>query len=171
MYTLEKAGKEDLPLCMELMEMGRAFQAEQGFVQWTDGYPGKDIIAADIAAGTGFLVKAGGKTAGYLCIDPAGEPVYGKIRGKWNTEEPYAVIHRMALHRDYRGQGLGSAVFLLALEYCRTIGIRSIRVDTGSANRRMQHLLLKNGFARCGTVFYPDGERLAYERPVPGTDI
>lgn len=48
MNTLELAKTEELNRCYEIIDGGRAFQREQGFVQWTDDYPNLDTIRNDI---------------------------------------------------------------------------------------------------------------------------
>ena len=53
MNTLELARMEDAAACYGIIEDGRAFQQEQGFVQWTKSYPDLDAIQQDIRAGDG----------------------------------------------------------------------------------------------------------------------
>ena len=82
MHTLELALQQELEVCSEIIKEGREFQKEQGFVQWTDDYPSKETIQSDIESGKGYIVKADGQIAGYLCIDFSGEPAYEAIEGK-----------------------------------------------------------------------------------------
>lgn len=91
-----------------------------------------------------------------------GEPVYASIAGQWHTEEPYAVIHRMAFARRFQGTGLSGAAFALIDALCRSKGVRSIRINTAPPNLRMRHVLEKNGFARCGVIVFPGSEKIAY---------
>lgn len=48
MNTIEVARVEDCAICYDMINMGREFQKEQGFVQWTDEYPCQDTIYHDI---------------------------------------------------------------------------------------------------------------------------
>ena len=164
MFTLEPARASDVQRCGEILDQGRAFQRAQGFVQWTEDYPNADTVRADIQARKGYVIRSGGVLAAYLCIDFDGEPAYGEIRGAWQTEEPYAVVHRMAFAGEFRGRGLSETAFRLIEALCLERGVRSLRVDTGFSNRRMQHILEKNGFFRRGTIFFQGGERLAYDK-------
>lgn len=85
--------------------MDGQFQQEQGFIQWTEDYPALPDIAGDIAAGKGYLLREGDTVLGYLCLDFDGEPAYtGITEGSWRWEEPYGVVHRLALNRAGRGQ-------------------------------------------------------------------
>ena len=110
------------------------------------------------------MIRSDGAIAAYLCIDFDGEPAYGEIRGAWQTEEPYAVVHRMAFAGEFRGQGLTQTAFRLIEALCLERGVRSLRVDTGLPNRRMQHILEKNGFSHRGTIYFQGGERMAYDK-------
>lgn len=164
MYTLEPAREADIPRCGEILDEGRAFQRAQGFVQWTEDYPNADTVRQDIRDRKGYVIRSGGDIAAYLCIDFGGEPAYAEIRGAWQTEEPYAVVHRMAFAGAFRGRGLSETAFRLIEALCLERDVRSLRVDTGLSNRRMQHILEKSGFSHRGTIFYQGGERLAYDK-------
>ena len=162
--TLEPARPEELEVCYAIIDSGREFQKEQGFVQWTEDYPSREIILDDIRQGKGYVLKTDGRTAGYLCIDFDGEPAYQEIKGAWRSEESYATAHRMAFAREFRGKGLADATFRLVGELCLEKGVRYMRADTDYPNERMQHVLKKNGFELCGEIFYQGGGRLAYDK-------
>lgn len=164
MYTLELAREADVPRCGEILDEGRAFQRAQGFVQWTEDYPNTGTVREDVRNRKGYVIRSAGAIAAYLCIDFDGEPAYGEIRGAWQTEEPYAVVHRMAFAGEFRGHGLTQTAFRLIEALCLERGVRSLRVDTGFLNRRMQHILEKNGFSHRGTIFYQGGARMAYDK-------
>ncbi|MCD8327439.1 MAG: GNAT family N-acetyltransferase [Lachnospiraceae bacterium] len=161
---LEKAGLMDAQACMDILSGGRDFQREQGFVQWADNYPNIDSVRADILSENGFVLKADGNIAAYLYIGFDGEPAYDVIRGAWRTKEPYAVIHRVAFDRQYRGLGLSKAMFELAEEFILAQGFGNVRMDTHHENKRMQHVLEKNGFVLCGEVTLRGEPRLAYDK-------
>lgn len=163
-YELHPAVPEELPVYMEILDAGRAFQRQQGFVQWPDGYPGKALIEEDIRTGRGYALQIGQRVAAYLVLDFDGDPAYPKIRGQWHFDEPYAVIHRMAVHTAFRGQGVPALVFSLAAQKARQRGIFCLRIDTDEKNSRMRHTLEKNGFSYCGLVIQGGGDRFAYDK-------
>ena len=167
MNTLELAKPEEAAVCYGIIEDGRVFQQEQGFVQWTKSYPSLDAIRQDIRAGAGYLIRVDGETAGYVSVGFDGEPLYDTIAGRWHTEEPYAVIHRMAFARRFQGTGLSGAAFELIGRLCRSKGVRSIRINTAPPNLRMQHVLEKNGFVRCGVIIFQGSEKIAYDKTLP----
>ena len=164
MNVLELAQMKEIEIYMNIIKEGKSFQNEQGFTQWTDDYPNMETIRSDIQNTKGYVLKIDGRIAGYMCIDFDGEPAYTNIQGTWRTKEPYAVIHRMAFQREYRGIGLTDIAFKLIEKLCIQNGIYNIRVDTDFHNKRMQHILKKNGFANCGKVIFQGSEKLAFDK-------
>lgn len=168
MNTLELAAMEHAEEYYGILDMGRKFQREQGFTQWTEDYPTLDTVREDIRGGKGYALLADGKIAGYMCVDFDGEPAYADIKGAWRWEGAYAVVHRMAFSAAYRGMGLADAAFGLIEELCRQKAVSIIRVDTDFPNKRMQHILEKNGFVNCGTILFQGGAKLAYDKRLQG---
>lgn len=164
MNELMLAQKQEIEECYKIIEMGRAFQKEQGFQQWTEDYPNLATLRQDVMEAKGYVIKVDGKIAGYMCIDFAGEPAYNNIEGAWRTAEPYAVVHRMAFSSAFRGMGLSGITFNLIEELCLANGVNSIRVDTDFANLRMQHVLEKLGFAKCGVIVFQGSGKVAYDK-------
>ena len=163
-YELTLAQMEDFRRCMDILNDGREFQRAQGFVQWADGYPDEGSVLGDLQNGLGYVVKVDGAIAAYMYIGIDGDPAYPEIKGAWNYDEPYAVVHRIAIGSEFRGQGLGSITFRLVEDFCRSKGFYLLRIDTDEKNKRMQHVLEKNGFVYCGTVIQGGGDRMAYEK-------
>lgn len=164
MIRLELAAAKDTGRCYDIIDMGRKFQQEQGFTQWTKEYPNLQTIQQDIAAKKGFVIKFNQVIAGYMCIDFSGESAYENIEGKLNSSEDYAVVHRMSFAPEFRGNGLSDTVWKLIEEYCLKNKIEYIRVDTDFPNKRMQHILEKNGFVKCGVIYFQGGGKIAYDK-------
>lgn len=164
MNILESANNSDIDVCWDILADGRRFQREQGFVQWTDDYPNRDTVKDDILSQKGYVLKVDGAIAGYMCIDFSGEPAYESINGSWRSEKNYAVIHRMAFRKIFCGKGLSEASFSLAEKLCIEQDVDYLRIDTAYPNKRMQHILEKNGFKYCGVIKYQGSERLAYDK-------
>ena len=163
MYTLTQAKPEELNICMEIIAEGRAFQQEQGFIQWTEKYPNAALLEQDIQNGGGYLFKIDGEAAGYMFLAFDGDPAYSEETCNWRAEVPYVVVHRIALAHRFAGKGLSAAVFESIRDLCRERGVSCIRIDTDSRNKRMQHVLEKNGFVRCGTVLFEGDPKLTYD--------
>ena len=73
-------------------------------------------------------------------------------------DDEYGTIHRVA--SDGRIHGMMGMI----VQFCSE-RIVHLRIDTHADNKIMQHLILKNGFKRCGIIHISDGSpRIAYER-------
>ena len=164
MYLLEPAKSDDAEKCYRIIQEAKQFQKAQGFTQWTEDYPNLETIRQDIQAGKGYAVTCGDQIAGYMCIDFSGEPAYENIKGAWNIGLHYAVIHRMAFRQEFRIRGLSGITLSLIEDLCRSKGVKYIRVDTDFPNRRMQHILEKNGFSKCGVIVFQGSGKLAYDK-------
>jgi RimJ/RimL family protein N-acetyltransferase len=164
MVTLERAQPKDLDRCYDILDQGRRFQQEQGFTQWTDEYPTRDLVRQDIEGGIGYCVNVDGTIAGYLCITSDEEPAYRDIKGAWTQDEPYIVVHRWALSDEFHGIGLADKTLALIDEFALRSGIPYIRADTDFPNKRMQHILEKNGYVRCGEVIFQGSGKIAYDK-------
>ena len=163
-FTLVLAQEEEIDQCFEILNSARAFQRQQGFVQWPDGYPPRSAIEEDVHSGKGYVVKVDGQIACYMCIGLDGDPAYPAIKGAWHSDLPYVVIHRLAMAPQFRNKGLSSRVFALIEEFCKGAKISNLRIDTDEKNLRMRYVLEKNGFSYCGTVIQGGGDRFAFDK-------
>ncbi len=163
-YALTLGRWEELPLYMAVLNSGREFQRQQGFFQWCDGFPKQEMLEEDLRSQKGYALRVDGQVAGYLYLGFDGDSSYPDIVGAWRYDEKYGVIHRIAIAESYRQQGLSAVAFRLAEEICLQNGVRVLRIDTHEDNKRMRHILQKNGFAYCGTVIQNNGLRLAFDK-------
>ena len=148
---------------MALIDQAKAHLKAQGIDQWQTGYPDLACIQRDLQNQKGYFLADGGKAAGYLCIDFDGEPAYLDLKRQWSSDAPYAVVHRMAISDEYRGQGIASMAFDLVRQLCLSRDVRRIRVDTDADNQKMQHILAKNGFTYRGTIWFDNSEKIAFD--------
>lgn len=163
MNTLVPAKPEELGVCIGILREGRMFQQEQGFIQWTEDYPTPALIEEDIRTGSGYLMKIDGEPAAYMFLSFDDDPAYQPPECAWRADVPYVAVHRIAFARRFAGRGLSPAVFGLIRDLCRERGVGCIRIDTDKKNQRMQHVLEKNGFVRCGYVLFEGDKKLAYD--------
>lgn len=161
---LVQAKEQHLGRAMELINQAKAFLKASGVDQWQQGYPDEACIARDIKTSKGYLCVQQQEIIGYLCIDFDGEPAYDTLNGKWLSEQPYVVVHRMTFDPNARGTGLASKAFALTEELSRARGVRSFKIDTDNDNKIMKHLMAKNGFTYCGTICFDNSEKIAYEK-------
>lgn len=164
MIELRLTKLEEIETAISIINSAKQHLKEQGIDQWQTGYPDYNCIHQDITDGKGFFVVDGDIIMGYLCVDYDREPAYDSLDGKWQTDEKYVVVHRMAFTENARGKRISDIVFSLIEEMSRQKGVHSFRVDTDADNKKMQHILKKNGFSYRGTIWFDDSEKIAFDK-------
>ncbi|HBR03113.1 MAG TPA: GNAT family N-acetyltransferase [Ruminiclostridium sp.] len=161
-----KSTNSDITAILHIIGQAQTYFKEQGIDQWQNNYPNEETIKKDIDAGYGYVLAKDHIIVAVVAVSFDGEKTYDTIyNGQWISQSQYAVIHRLAVGSDYKGQGLSSVVIKNIEEMCQARGVSSIRVDTHEDNKSMQKLLLKNGFQYCGIIYLRDkSARLAFEK-------
>lgn len=163
-YTFRKANSNDFAPIWEIILFAKETRRAEGSTQWQDGYPNENTILTDIQNGYGYVVEIGAKIVGYVAIIFAPEPAYEAIQGKWLSELPYTVVHRMAVSSDGKGKGLGKYILQKTEEISLANHINSIRIDTNFDNIPMLHIIEKLGYTYCGEVYFRGSARKAFEK-------
>lgn len=158
---LRKATKEDALAILDIIVQAQSYFKQNNIDQWQNGYPNMDSILNDIMHEYCYVICDKDKVVATAAIIDDVDPNYNIIvDGNWLSQHPYVCVHRVACLPDYKGQGLAGRF----LSYAKTLGRKSVRIDTHEDNLSMQRMILKNRFSHCGTVFMSDGaKRYAYE--------
>ena len=166
MYFLIHSRQQNLPDIMTIISQAQVQLKNAGVDLWQHGYPDEAQILEDIASGTSFLPKNSlGETIATVMLSFEADPNYSVIEGKWLTDTPYAVVHRLAVREESKGTGLAGWILKQVEAMCRTAKINSIRIDTHEKNLPMQKNAVKMGFTSCGIVYVKDGaKRIAFEK-------
>lgn len=158
------AREGEIPAIMDIINQAKVRLANLGIDQWQSGYPNEESILADINKKDGYVVVEKDTIVAYAAIIFDGEPTYAQIDGRWLSDEPYVVVHRIAVADSHLRKGLGAYLFQTAQRKALRKGIHRFRIDTHQGNRIMRNLIRKHGFTLCGIVQVRDGKRLAYEK-------
>ena len=163
-----KARNEDINEVMDAIEDAREVLRYQGNGQWQDGYPNRDDLLRDIASERLFVVYPDGKpecVAGVCALTYFEKDYKTLYEGAWLTDLPYMVMHRVAVRKEYRGQGYGKRLFDVFLAQAKKEGFASLRIDTHEGNAPMRHLISLYGFAFCGrAILTPNKDRMVFEK-------
>ena len=163
-----KATLKDLDQVMLAVEDAREFLKEQGNGQWQDGYPNRDDFINDINNGRLFVVLDSNNPdiiVGCCALTYHEEDYHHLYIGKWLTDLTYMVMHRVAVKKEYRGQGYGKKLFQIFINQAKLEGYRSLRIDTHEGNSLMRHLIMASGFIYCGkAILTPNKDRMVFER-------
>lgn len=160
MITIQSSDLRHIDAIMAIYERAREFMRSQGNPsQWREGYPPRDQIVAEIAAGCHFSCFCDGNLVGVFSFIKGEDPTYAYIKeGAWPNDEPYGTIHRLA------SAGVMPGVASACVAWCAA-RCKQLRADTHRDNLVMQHILQRHGFVRCGIIYVQNGsERIAYQR-------
>ncbi|MBE5966261.1 MAG: GNAT family N-acetyltransferase [Lachnospiraceae bacterium] len=161
-----KATTADADGILKIIRQAQAYLKSRGIDQWQNNYPNLETIQKDIREQIGYVLVKDSLLLGTAAVSFDGESTYDRIyEGEWKSIWPYGVVHRIAVHEEYKGQGLSSVMLERVEEICLEKGVHSIKVDTHEENLSMQKLLEKNGFAYCGVIYLEDhSKRIAFEK-------
>jgi GNAT superfamily N-acetyltransferase len=161
---LRKALITELPIIWNILQQAIEQRKLDGSDQWQDGYPNEETIISDISKGNAYVLVDEQNVAAYAAIIFEVEPAYTAIRGKWLSEDDYAVVHRVATSNAYKGKGIATALFGMIEKLCLEKDIYSIKVDTNFDNVPMLKILDKLSYTYCGEVFFRGSPRKAFEK-------
>ena len=152
------ARPDELDKVMGLYDRARAFMRAHGnSVQWTGGYPSRELAEADCAAGHLWVLEGAADLLAVMTVLLGPDPTYAQIDGEpWLNDEPYTVMHRLAVGESGHGAG-GRCLAWLCDQH------DNVRADTHELNVPMQRALERAGFVRRGTITLEGGSpRVAY---------
>ena len=160
--TIRLATTADLPAISAIYAFARTQMAKDNNPdQWGKSHPALELLEADIAAKHLYVIEEAGNIGGVFAFILGEDPTYQQIEGSWLNDHPYGTIPRIA------GNGTVKGVFNKAVAFCEQLE-PNIRIDTHQNNKRMQHLIEKNGFTYCGIILTDDNTpRLAYQKKRP----
>ncbi|EGT3617649.1 GNAT family N-acetyltransferase, partial [Clostridium perfringens] len=150
---------------VEIIELSKKYLKEAKIDQWQNGYPENNDLKKDIEDKNSYVLVKGTEILATTVISLDRESTYNSIvHGEWITDEDYIVMHRVAVHKDYKGKGIFKELIKEAKRIALNNNIFSIKIDTHKDNISMQKALCNNGFKKCGIIYLEDGsERIAFE--------
>ncbi len=154
---------KDKDSILEIYEHARSFMRSYGSSQWQDGYPSAETVNNDLAQDALYVYEEENKIIGVMSVFDY-ESTYEVIDGKWLSEKPYKVIHRIATHKGFLNKGIARQMINYTLY---NMNRDSIRIDTHELNIPMKRLLDQIGFSYCGVIKLDkpmDNLRLAYQK-------
>ncbi|WP_367271634.1 GNAT family N-acetyltransferase [uncultured Eubacterium sp.] len=159
---IRPAQNQDLIEIQMIYAYARKFMAEHGNpTQWGSTTPREEVLKKDIEKQQLYVIEndARDKILGVFALIIGEDPTYQRIeQGDWKDERLYGTLHRVASAPGAHG------ILERALDFAGQ-KIAHLRIDTHADNKVMQHLILKNGFEKCGIIYTDNGSpRFAYEK-------
>jgi len=160
---ITKAVPENINHIMSLIDAAVKAMITSGLYQWDEHYPNQDIITEDIAAGSLFKISEKGKITGIIVLNEQYFPEYNALT--WEDDKGrFLVVHRLCIHPDCQGKGLGKKLMKFAEEYALKNNYSSIRLDTFTKNQTALGLYDALGYRRAGEVVFTKGKFQCFEK-------
>ncbi|MGL5731821.1 MAG: GNAT family N-acetyltransferase [Bacteroidales bacterium] len=164
MIECRKTTIADIDKIMQIIREAQNYFKAANIDQWQNGYPNESVFAQDILMKRSYVFTLDNEIIATAMISFDGEPTYAHIDGSWLSDQPYGVIHRIAVKSSIKGNNVAGNIIAKATEMASERGISSLRIDTHRQNTAMQKVILKSGFKYCGIIHLNDGaERFAYQ--------
>ncbi len=168
---IKHASLENLPEIMTIIKDAKELLAVLKIDQWQNGYPNAAQVETDILKGESYVVlNDENQVIATSMFTTNKEPSYQIIeKGSWKVDasKKYVVIHRMAIKKEYRKQGLATLLFDEFHQQLKSKNIQSLKIDTHEENLGMQALIKKIGYQYCGIIYTNYGaKRLAFEKVI-----
>ena len=164
-----KATENDFPSIWEIILQAKQQMQAENRSQWNENYPIPATIYGDIEKGIGYVLEHEGHVIAYSAISFDEDPAYKNISGKWLTDAPYIVIHRIAVSDSMKNKGIATRMFQEAERMAANNGIYSMRADTKYDNLLMLKVFQKLGMQYCGEVLMRGKPRKAFEKIIAPT--
>lgn len=151
--NIRKAGVDDINLIAELFKLSTDRMISLGIRQWNYTYPLVGHIEEDVRNGSAFVCMLNGKIAGSISLDTRQDDQYKKIH--WhNNSKKVLVIHRLSVHPEFQGFGMGKKLCLFAEKFALDFGLDTIRLDAYSLNPVSNQLYISLGYRRANGYCY-----------------
>ncbi|MEU7899016.1 GNAT family N-acetyltransferase [Nonomuraea sp. NPDC049152] len=147
MIHLRRATPEDFPAIIGLIENAATWLADKDTDQWQRPWP--DRAARDarvwngIAEAVTWVEERDGMIAATVTLTTAVQ------RELWEHHDPDAdalYLHRLVVHRDLAGQGLGAEI----IDWAAARGPGLLRIDVWRTNEALHKYYLRQGFEFVG---------------------
>lgn len=159
---IRKTTAADVAAAEKIYKDARDFMRAAGNpTQWANEYPNRESVLDDIENGVGYVCEDGGEILAVFMFKVGRDETYDVIYdGEWLNDEPYAVIHRIAVADHAHGRGVAGFCFAECFKH-----FPNLKIDTHRDNIPMQRALARAGFERCGIIHLASGEeRVAFQK-------
>lgn len=142
--------KEDLNALAQIVRETIIDMQSYGSDQWDETYPDIEVFRQDIALKNLYVYEWNNKCVAFICIDDLKPAPYKEIN--WRYNQPYLIIHRLAVSLQYRGQKIATELLTYVEQLALNKNCDYLRIDTYSLNFAMDKLLTKQQYIRVGEM-------------------
>lgn len=164
---MRKATVADIGRIMTIIERTIKEMSAYGNTQWDVNYPQEGDFLRDIESGDLYVSESDRVITGVVCVNRTEPEEYKDLGWRWTREA--MVVHRMAVHPDFRRNGIGTELLLFAEILAFSEGVRYLKTDTYEVNEKMNALFKKCGYCLVGEMRFPSKEKafFCYDKMLP----
>jgi ribosomal protein S18 acetylase RimI-like enzyme len=152
--TLVRLGSKDKKGVLSLFRSVTQDLQRQGILQWDWFYPNGIVIGSDLRNKNLFGLKMDGQVIAAVVLDSKQSSKYAVLQ--WSDiQGQSACIHRLAVHPEYQGHGLGKQLLQFAESLARQQGNSSIRLDVYTGNPGAVSMYNRAGYRQVGEIVFP----------------
>lgn len=140
-FHIRQAFPGETGIVSDVLQEAARWLVESGTPMWKDGELAPDRIAADVEAGLFFIAWAGDDAAGVFKMQPE-DPLFWPDLPQGDA----LYLHRIAVRREFAGQGVMSAMVAFARDATGRAGRRYLRLDCEAARPRLRAAYERLGF-------------------------
>ena len=152
----------EIDAILQLTKACSKHMRDNGIDQWDEDYPDREIILQDLRTKTLFAYREQNEVIGIVVINERQDEEYEEIQWSTCKNDKNLVVHRLAVHPDKQGKGIGRVLMDYAEKWAKINNYDAIRLDTYSQNRRNQRFYLNRGYKELGSVFLKYKKRHPY---------
>jgi GNAT superfamily N-acetyltransferase len=112
-----------------------------GVVMWDEGELAPAHIAADVTAGQFYIAEIDGDPAGVIRFQLEDLLFWPDL-----PQGASAFVHRLAVRRKYKGQGVSTALLQFSVDRARTLRKQDLRLDCDESRPKLRALYERFGF-------------------------
>jgi ribosomal protein S18 acetylase RimI-like enzyme len=151
---IEAASMNDLKAITSLYTSVTKNLRNNGVTQWDRFYPNRFVISKDLKNGQLHAILEEGFCIGAVVVNSEQSSKYSGLPWKDQEGRP-AVIHRLAVHPDSQGKGIGKKMLHYSEELAKSQGYTSIRLDAYTANPAAITMYERAGYHPIGQIRFP----------------
>jgi GNAT superfamily N-acetyltransferase len=141
---IRPARPEDARLVEEILLEASRWVDALGVVMWEEGELLPEHIAREIAAGQFVIAEVDGDAAGVIRFQLEDQLFWPDLSQGESGES--AFVHRLAVRRRYKGQGVSTALLAWSVDRARALGKRHLRLDCDECRPKLRTLYERFGF-------------------------
>ena len=155
-WNIRVASIGDIQEVMALYKQCTVKMNQSGLFNWHDNYPDLKTISNDIETGTLYILETD-YIHGAVALNDDQPPEYIHINWEYH-EEPFLVVHRLAISPDQQGKGYGIKLMEFAEELAVSSACPSIRMDVYTINIPGRSLYKKLKYKELNEFYFPGFE-------------